>query len=448
MKMFHPAVAAKILEFCQSKLIDPLSDQTAQLVDGNLYKFEQELYTTLHCVYDFICEQVLPIAAGQILAKVSAPAGCRITKRNYTFRLGTGKEVKLTSNYFRTVSENFEGCRHQLARHWNCIDGCSPGLYDRIAFFSMLAPSYELAHRALAKTHTEVSLSSVRDITNRLANHCYAHGEQSLALKADESLAGKRVLIGIDGGRSRTRNYLDTVNENGNQKYTTPWMEPKLFVIDTLDEQGCLESSTQPLYGCRFGDTDCIETLEKYLAALQIDQASEVQIVADGAPWIWNQVGPMLDRLGVTQTKRTETLDYYHAVSYLHNIVEAMPRRISEQKRKNKLKEFKEALWQGKCHKIVEDCKEIFKRPGKLVRRWMNYFEKHQKRMQYADNKENNLCTGSGIIESGVRRIINLRFKNTSTFWQPKVVEKLYFLRCSLISGRWDTLMENLTKSC
>lgn len=107
-------------------------------------------------------------------------------------------------------------------------------------------------------------------------------------------------------------------------------MEPKLFVIDTLDDQGCLEASTRPLYGCRFGDNDCIQTLEKYLAALQIDQASEVQIVADGAPWIWNQIGPMLDRLGVLPTKRTETLDYYHAVSYLHNIVEAMPRRISK----------------------------------------------------------------------------------------------------------------------
>jgi hypothetical protein len=51
---------------------------------------------------------------------------------------------------------------------------------------------------------------------------------------------------------------------------------------------------------------------------------------------------------------------------------------------------------------------------------------------------------GSGIIESGIRRIINLRFKNAATFWDKNTVEKLYCLRAALLSKRWDTFIRNI----
>lgn len=51
---------------------------------------------------------------------------------------------------------------------------------------------------------------------------------------------------------------------------------------------------------------------------------------------------------------------------------------------------------------------------------------------------------GSGIVESAIRRVINLRFKNASTFWDEKTVEKMYFLRGALLSKKWDILMSNL----
>ena len=54
---------------------------------------------------------------------------------------------------------------------------------------------------------------------------------------------------------------------------------------------------------------------------------------------------------------------------------------------------------------------------------------------------------GSGIIESAIRRIINLRFKNASTFWLADNVEKLYFLRAALVAGRWNIVMDNIAKS-
>ena len=51
---------------------------------------------------------------------------------------------------------------------------------------------------------------------------------------------------------------------------------------------------------------------------------------------------------------------------------------------------------------------------------------------------------GSGIVESAIRRVINLRFKSPSTFWNKANVEGLIFLRAVFLAGRWATLMQNL----
>lgn len=51
---------------------------------------------------------------------------------------------------------------------------------------------------------------------------------------------------------------------------------------------------------------------------------------------------------------------------------------------------------------------------------------------------------GSGIIESAIRRIINLRFKNAATFWDKSTVEKLFCLRAALLARRWDNLIRNI----
>ena len=91
------------------------------------------------------------------------------------------------------------------------------------------------------------------------------------------------------------------------------------------------------------------------------------------------------------------------------------------------------------------ECRGIYKRPNKLVERWLTYFEKHQEKTQYADYQKRKLLCGSGLVESGIRRIINLRFKNASTFWKKETVEKLYLLRAALVSKRWNILIGNLS---
>ncbi len=277
-----------------------------------------------------------------------------------------------------------------------------------------------------------------------MAAQCVKRGEVDLILEANETLAGKRVLISTDGGRSRVREYNGLFGDNGWDRFDAPYREPKLFVIEVLDEHGRLCTHHLPIYGCRFGKEDHLELLRQYLKRLNIDQAAEVQMVADGAAWIWNDVPKLLQELGVASDRVTLTLDYYHAAQHLNTLMECLPKRIGKKRRSRIVRRCKDWLWQGKADHIVRFFQRISKRVSKAARTEINYFTTHKNHTQYAEYERTNLVCGSGVIESAIRRVVNLRFKNNSTFWCPENLEKLYFLRGAALSKRWDLLIENL----
>jgi len=54
---------------------------------------------------------------------------------------------------------------------------------------------------------------------------------------------------------------------------------------------------------------------------------------------------------------------------------------------------------------------------------------------------------GSGIVESAVRRVINLRFKGASIFWKVEHLEPLLFLRAIWKSGWWEDMCRGLIRN-
>ena len=318
-------------------------------------------------------------------------------------------------------------------------------LYDRTAYFASICPSYESAHQALAKVGTRICLSSTQEITNALAEYIHEQGEVKFALDGErDDLAGKRVILSINGGRTRTREYRKEVNERGNRTYQTPWREPKLFIIGIINQDGEMDKSYSAPYGCRFEVEDCTELLDDYLRNMNIEQAESVQLVADGGPWIWQRVPKLFKELGVEKERLTYTLDYYHAVKYVNDLMDCLPQRIGKKERETMLAEFKTLLWQGQGGQITDKFKTLFKRFSEKVKKCLNYLTNNVDKMRYAEFRDRKCLCGSGIIESGVRRVINLRFKNTSTFWSKEAVEKLFFLRGAVLAGRWEIVMKNV----
>jgi hypothetical protein len=154
----------------------------------------------------------------------------------------------------------------------------------------------------------------------------------------------------------------------------------------------------------------------------------------------------MLEELGVPKDRLIQTLDYYHVVEHLNTLFANLPSRIGKEHAARLLKRCKEWLWKGKIEHILRLWRMLYKRKPKSVKTEMNYFAKHAGRMQYAAFKDQGLMCSSGVIESAIRRVINLRFRNTGTFWCAENVEQLYFLRGAVLSERWKIVIENLAK--
>lgn len=441
--MNKPTAMAKILKFTNENLVEPIKTWTKDLVDGDLRTVEEKVYQVSICLFEHIMTHLLTEAAEQYVM-VQKSKISNLAERPQGIRLRTGQEVKVNGLYRKRVSMGEDTPRQLLAAHWGLIGTASPGLYDLTTHASVLAPSYDLAQCLLARHEVCSSVSSLRKITNRVADVCQSYGEASLLLEEGESLAGKRVAISTDGGRSRTREANGKQNSNGRDTFDTPWREPKLFVIEVIDEEGRLSQHHLPIYGCRFSDEDHLQLLKEYLVLLEIDKAKEVQLVADGAPWIWNRVPEMLLELGVDKSRLTETLDHYHALQHLHKLFDGLPAKIGKRKRRKYWKRCCNWLWEGKSAWIIRLFQRLFKRIPARVTTELNYFRKHLERTKYADFQHRRLFCGSGLIESAVRRVINLRFKNTSTFWLPEIIEKLYFLRGAALSKRWNLVVANL----
>ena len=149
-----------------------------------------------------------------------------------------------------------------------------------------------------------------------------------------ETLAGKRVLIGIDGGRTRTREWDEieegVVRSSNYNTFDTPRREPKLLVISSIDDKGKVNRKELPIYDVCFGDDELFELLADYLTLLEIEKAKSVQVVGDGAVWIWLRAKPMLLRLGVLEQNIIESLDYYHAMEHLNDLEQYLPKEAQK----------------------------------------------------------------------------------------------------------------------
>lgn len=107
-------------------------------------------------------------------------------------------------------------------------------------------PSFEQARRLVGWLGLPFPASRIRHIS---ANFCQTglqiRAQKLNALRAgkcltNNSLAGKRVVISVDGGRIRIRVPITRGRrrKSGRRGYKTEWKEPKLLTIYVLDEQG------------------------------------------------------------------------------------------------------------------------------------------------------------------------------------------------------------------
>jgi hypothetical protein len=49
---------------------------------------------------------------------------------------------------------------------------------------------------------------------------------------------------------------------------------------------------------------------------------------------------------------------------------------------------------------------------------------------------------GSGVVESAIRRVINLRLKGNGIYWREENADAMWVLRAAVLTGRWQETLE------
>ncbi len=371
--------------------------------------------------------------------------------------LPTGKRIKIRSPFFVKASPK-KGPKkrgpqnrgdHLLLSLLGFVHKVEPGLAFRAVQFAVLAPSFDIAAQILRHDGVELSPNKIRRLVAEIGNTELP--ERVTRLLDDESscpLENQRVLIAVDGGRLRQRKNKRGPIPKGNKLhgFNSDWIEPKLFTIHLIDEDGNIIKEIPPFVDGTTEKLDAfLKLLEQYLIRLGIGKASEVILLGDGAPWIWERIPKLIKKTGGPDLKVTETIDWTHAKQNLQKAFDSLSKKKAEQV---DFEYFKELLFTGNISKIVSDVKTVLKMraSSKIMKKLKSYFVSNSNRMQYENNQAMKAPIGSGVIESAIRRVVNLRLKSPGSFWKLDFAETMIYLRAQLLYGRWKYLKSNWSK--
>jgi hypothetical protein len=349
----------------------------------------------------------------------------------------------------KTKKRNKGTGRHFGLDYLGFICRCTALLGSVVSQAALLCPSFEIARQTLKCHAIDLNVKTIRRITLNLAQEAMPHRGR-VSICDTDATKGKTVLICIDGGRLRERRTKRGRKPDGQKRqgYHAGWKEPIQFVIHIVDQDGAISKEHLPLYDATMGDVDAaFKLLETYLGHLDILEADRVVFCCDGARSYWKRTGMLAQRLGISV--HYEVIDYTHAKQNLHEIIDKLPKTISSKERIRIADTWKNLLWEGKLSDLAKEISKHIaypKRREEALSKFNNYFTRNRNRMQYAAFRSMKVPTGSGCVESAIRRVINLRMKSPGIFWKPETSEPMLFLRSQLLSGRWNIMLSNIFK--
>jgi hypothetical protein len=173
------------------------------------------------------------------------------------------------------------------------------------------------------------------------------------------------------------------------------------------------------------------------LRKLGVTCPAEVQVVADGAGWIWKGVERTLP--GCVQT-----LDIFHACEHLSLCAqrifgEGTPAAQSAYEQGRGL--LVSAGWSGVCQWVgmlleESDAAERERRRA-ATERLLGYFAKHVGRLGYRERLAAGRAIGSGQVE-GQAKTLGLRLKRRGARWRRSNVAPMASLVCTRHTSHWD----------
>ncbi len=171
-----------------------------------------------------------------------------------------------------------------------------------------------------------------------------------------------------------------------------------------------------------------------------LEQAQQVVVIGDGAPWIWNLAAEHFP--GAVQI-----LDLYHAKEHVWEVAHAVFGRGTAAGTVWATQACS-LLEQGQSEALVsaiEALPPIAPEPGQArscPERAVDYFTINAQRMRYPVFRAQGMHLGSGIAEAACKTIVSTRAKRSGMRWTPEGIDALLPLRTSVLNGAYDSLWQ------
>jgi hypothetical protein len=341
------------------------------------------------------------------------------------------------------------------------LEGKSPALVRDVARQAALLPSYAVARVELLERGLTLNIKEVHNISKHAGQAAITLRRRELELFREGKLPaadgkGKRIGAMIDGGRTKLRKTTRRQKGRGKTKtrkrrFKTVWREVKQIIVFEMDEKGRMKKGTQPIFDGTFqGPDEIMEVLAMRLHQVGAAEAKVVAFRSDGAPWIWDRLDWVKKHLGLSDKQVSNGLDWCHAVQHVSLALEPL---LQGAERKRVFKKMRKWLKAGRWQKVVDELTQMAAAatlPADAeVWTEIGYLGRHGEdgHLDYATYRRRCLPLGSGAIESAIRRVINLRLKGNSIFWEEENAEGMLQVRGLVLSGRWNATFEKITVS-
>ena len=282
-----------------------------------------------------------------------------LSKRKVEVQFRTGNKRVVSSYYGKRLKSKTKIDRHVGLTYLGFIKKVSPLYVSLSSLVSVLCPSFEVGKQLMNEMGIKGKYNWIRNLSLTLGETAVEQGVHSI-ITSEETMENKRVTVMIDGGRSRTRLENGLLTIRGNPKFETDWKEVKVVVIQVLDKNGKVErKESLPLYDITVGGIEkLMAKLTEILVLLNVSAAKEVQFISDGATGFWNNIERAFELAQVSQSKITYTLDYYHAVEHLSEVLNLI-NVLSESERKTWFIQLKQQLWTGQIKELIKEVKDF-----------------------------------------------------------------------------------------
>lgn len=455
--------------------LESFLEQVSQMNEGELKRLEEQVVKSSQAIGRKLMEGVLNSRLHEQRPQARRQGSCGHVQRLVGER---GKDlitlvgpVRFVRAYYQCLdAAEGHACTHGEAPadvQWGVdMQRTTPGVQGHISYLSARL-TFEEAAETMGRTvpigmSGRQALNLMRPVGEALAAQeerqisvIQARAKQAKSQAPTQRQASKeieRLYIELDGVFARLRRGSVPMEKEERQRKGDVYREIKAGAVFRA-ERGRKRSE---LAAGVYVDTPAPESM-RYVArrtakgdfawllydlALQggLEQAQQVVVIGDGAPWIWNLVAEHFP--GAVQI-----VDLYHAKEHVWDVAHAVFGHGTAAATAWAT-DACTLLEQGQSETLVgaiEALPSITPEPGQarsIPARAMDYFTLNAQRMRYPDFRAQGMHLGSGIAEAACKTIVSTRAKRSGMRWTPEGIDALLPLRTAVLNGTYDSFWE------